>query len=138
MTKLMQRKAVSTPLGLSMGVSTSIFVVAMMLSLMAKLIQMEIIPEEKLGHGIMVTLLTASFTGSIIAAASVKRRKGMICMLTGLLFLGMLLAMTALFFGGQYSSVGVTALLILGGSGAGALTSTRERKKKKTKIHRAR
>ena len=78
--------------------------------------------QENIGYGVMLLLLTASYAGAALASAKVKRRKGLVCLLTGVGYFALLLAVTALFFGGQYSAVGVTALLILAGSGCAALT----------------
>ena len=52
------------------------------------------------------------------------------CLLTGVCYYLALLAMTALFFGGQYSALGVTALAVLAGSGGAALLSILTEKSK--------
>lgn len=82
------------------------------------LIQKEYLSENAVGYGSMIILLSASVIGGIAAQKKVKRRRLACGLLSGLEYFLMLLAMTALFFGGQYRGFGVTALLVFGGSGA--------------------
>lgn len=133
MGKTMQRKATSTPTGLTIGLIVSIAALSAMLTITAKMIQAEIIPEENVGYGVLIALLTASFLGAMTASVTIQRRRGLMCLLSGSLLWAVLLSATALFFGGQYRSVGVTGLLIMSGAGAGALIQAREKKGKKRK-----
>lgn len=71
---------------------------------------------EFIGYGSMVILLTASVLAALIGYRKVKCRRVLVCISSGAGYMLMLLAMTALFFGGQYSGVEVTACLVFGGS----------------------
>lgn len=133
MGKTMQRKAVSTPAGLAFGLIVSIAALSAILTITAKMIHAEKIPEENVGYGVLIALLIASFLGAMTASATIQRRRGLMCLLSGSLLWAVLLSATALFFGGQYRSVGVTGLLIMSGAGAGALIQAREKKGKKRK-----
>lgn len=128
MGKNLQRRAASTPAGLALGLIVSTAVLGAVLTVTAKLVQSEIIPEEKIGYGILMALLAASFLGAMTSAMTIQRRRGLMCLLSGLLLWLALLSATALFFGGQFRSVGVTGFLIMGGVSAGALIQTREKK----------
>lgn len=64
----------------------------------------------------MIILTAASWIGAAIAVSKIKRKKGIVCLLSGICIYGILLAITALFFGGQYDGAGETALLIGCGS----------------------
>ena len=60
----------------------------------------------------------------------------MIAMGSGLLFWATLIAITALFFGGQYDGMLVTGLVILAASGIVALTGLRRENRKGTASYR--
>ena len=93
------------------------------------------LPVEKVGYGIMVLLIVSSFAGAMISFGRIKRQRMLVCIVSGVIYFAMLMSMTALFFGGQYSAVGTTALLVLAGSGAAALLGLRQgRGAKRTKI----
>ena len=93
---------------------------------LAALIGGERIPEESVGYGVMVILTLSSFSGAMAAAGRIRRRRLLICLLSAGIYYGILLAMTALFFGGQYSGAGVTALMVLCGAGLAILTGLRD------------
>lgn len=116
----------SLPGGLSIGAAVSMGITLIAAALLAKLVDMEKLPWEKIGYGIMVTLLAASFLGAAAAYGRVKRQRLMVCLLSGVAYYGLLLALTALFFGGQYEAMGVTGALILAGSGTAGLLGLRE------------
>lgn len=133
MGKTMQRRALSTPTGLAFGLIISMAVLSAVLTVTAKMIQSEMIPEENAGYGIMTALLAASFLGAVTASMMIQRRRGLMCLLSGGLLWVALMSVTALFFGGQYRSVGVTGLLIMSGASAGAMIQAREKKAKRRK-----
>ena len=111
-------RAVSMPAGLAMGVSVSLVITIAGIWLLACLVSGERLLWENIGYGIMLVLLAASVSGAAIASAKIKRQRLLVCNLSGVLYLLTLLGITALFFGGQYEAVGVTSLLIMGGSAA--------------------
>ena len=116
-------RATSLPAGLAIGA---------VCSLAATLILTAIL---KVGYGIMVLLIVSSFAGAMISFGRIKRQRMLVCIVSGVIYFAMLMSMTALFFGGQYSAVGTTALLVLAGSGAAALLGLRQgRGSKRTKI----
>ena len=83
----------------------------------------------------MVLLIVSSFAGAMIAFSRIKRQRMLVCIVSGVIYFAMLMSVTALFFGGQYSAVGTTALLVLAGSGTAALLGLRQRRgTKRTKI----
>lgn len=115
-------RTLSVPGGLAYGAICSMAVTTMGAAMLAWLVSAEKVPEQAIGYGVMVFLILASFLGAMVSWAKIRRQRIMVCMLSGAVYFGMLLAITALFFGGQYSAVGVTALLILCGSGLAVLT----------------
>lgn len=85
--------------------------------LSALLILKEMIGESSIGYCVMFIVVIASALSAGTAVQRVKRRRAYVCILSGLLYYGTLLSMTALFFGGQYHGMGVTALLVAAGCG---------------------
>ena len=115
-------RATSLPVGLAIGATCSLAATLILTAILAKLVEAETLPVEKIGYGIMALLIVSSFAGAMIAFGRIKRQR-------------MLVSVTALFFGGQYSAVGTTALLVLAGSGTAALLGLRQgRGTKRTKI----
>ena len=123
--------AVTIPAGVGIGGGISLLLTAVGACVVAKLISAAVIQENAIGYGAMMIILASSIGGSAIAVNKVKKRMLQVCALVGILYYVMLLAMTAVFFGGQYQGMGVTALLILAGCGAVILIAGRQRKPKK-------
>lgn len=119
-------RTMSIPAGLGMGLGVSLTITAAAIGILAKLVDSEKLPWERVGYGIMVMLLAASFAGALAAYGKIKRQRLMVCLLTGVVFYGFLLSLTALFFGGQFEGMGVSLLLILAGSGAAGLLGLRQ------------
>ena len=109
-------KTSSMPAGLAMGAAISLGITLILASAIAKLVSSEKLAEEHIGYGVMVLLFVASAVGAATANSRIKRRRLLVSCLAGLTYMGILLSITALFFGGQYEAVGVTALLVMGGS----------------------
>lgn len=109
-------RAMSLPGGLAVGAAVSLGITLLCAAALAKLIDMEKMPWESVGYGIIVLLFLASFLGAIAAHRAVKRQRLLVCGVSGLLYFGLLLSITALFFGGQYEGVWPTAAVVLCGS----------------------
>ena len=125
----------SLPAGLAVGAGCSLAMTLGLTAVLAKLVEAETIPVEKIGYGIMVLLVTSSFAGAMVSFGRIKRQRLLVCGVSGVIYFAVLMSITALFFGGQYSAVGVTALLVLAGSAAAALLGLRQgRGAKRTKI----
>lgn len=114
-------RAVSLPAGILTGALTGLAVSVAGAVIAGKMLDLEWIPMSSLGYGAMVILLVSSYFASRTAWTRVKHRRALVSLGAGGSYYLMLLAMTALFFGGQYSGMGVTALLVLAGSGSSVL-----------------
>lgn len=114
-------RSASVPVGIATGVGVGLGLTLLAVAILAKLLDLEKMPWEQIGYGVMGTMLTASFLAGITAYSRIKRQRLLVCMLTGVGYFGILLALTALFFGGQYQGALVTGLLVLAGSGAAGL-----------------
>lgn len=119
-------RAMSMPAGLAVGGLTSLGVTLAGVAVLAWLIHGERMEMESIGYGILVLLLIASYLGAITAFRKIRRRRMLVCAASGAVYLGSLLCIPALFFGGQYSGIGVTTLLVLAGSGCAGLLGLRQ------------
>ncbi len=133
-------KASSMPAGLAIGAAVSIGITIIAAWILAKLLDAQTLAWQNVGYGIMILILLSSMGGAVVSIGKIKRRKLMVCMLSGLIYFIQLLSITALFFGGKYDAVGVTALLIFGGCGTIALLTLRSnrggKRRHKTVRHR--
>lgn len=116
-------KASSIPGGLASGGIVSIAITVAGAMGAAWLIGNEKLQENQIGYCSMFILLASSFLGAKTAAAKIKHRILYMSILSGVIYYAVLLAITAIFFGGQYQAMGVTGLLVLAGSACGALIS---------------
>lgn len=124
-------RAATIPVGLLTGGAAALVSTLALTAVLAKLMESEILPEENIGYGVMVLLLVSAFLGSTIACRRVKRQYLLTAALSGVVYVLLLLSITALFFGGQYSAVGVTVLLVFCGSILAAMLFTRGGKRRK-------
>lgn len=123
-------RAVSIPYGLAIGAVISMLVTVLISAIGAHLIISEMLPQEQIGYCSITALLAGAILGAMTAAGKVKHRKLVVCLLSGLVYFCILLATTALFFGGQYQGMGVTFITIGLGSVAAALITNRDSKSK--------
>jgi len=121
-------RATSVPVGLAWGAGVEAVLTGAIAMLLAWLVDKEIMPQASIGYGVMVLLTMSAFLGAKTAIWKIKRRRLLISVLTGLLYFGMLMACTALFFGGQYQAVLETMLMIICGSILAAITGYREKR----------
>lgn len=120
-------RAVSMAAGLGIGAGFALIWSILGTMVTAKILDMQMIPESAIGYCTAIILATASFGAAMIAYGKIKRLRTAVCLASGGIYFLMLLCMTALIFGGQYTGVGVTALMILAGSGAAVLLGLNSR-----------
>lgn len=126
MARKFSGRAVPMPVGIAVGIGIALVVTLVLSMVIAYLIHGETIPETSVGYCVMGMLLIASAVGAWMAAKMAKRRWMVACLCAGAGYFVLLLAMNALFFGGQYQGVGVTLLLCLGGAGTVGFLGLRE------------
>lgn len=114
-------RAAPVPGGLAVGAAVSLGITLLASAFLAWLVDKEKLLWENVGYGIMILVFLASFLGALASHHRIKRQRLLVCLLSGILYFGILLSLTALFFGGQYHAVGVTGALVLAGSGAAGL-----------------
>lgn len=136
----MNGRASSIPGGLAIGTAVSMFATLIVTVISAHMISAELLTQDKIGYCSIAALILGTVLGAVTAANKVKHRLVFVCVLNGLVYYCVLLAITALFFGGQYQGMGVTLVVVTLGSIAAALIAGREGKQKpshkRKKTHR--
>ena len=123
--------------GLLTGLAVSTVITVLFTALAATMVDKQWIGEKDIGYCAMVILLAAPFWGAKTAERRIQRQKLLVCVISGSLYFLLLMAVTALFFGGQYEAVGVTLLLITAGSaltlllGSGQNRGVKHKKRKR-------
>ena len=65
-------RATSLPAGLAIGAVCSLAATLVLTAILAKLVEAETLPVEKVGYGIMVLLIVSSFAGAMISFGRIK------------------------------------------------------------------
>ena len=128
-------RAASVPGGMAMAAAASMILTVVLSVLIAYFMNQGKISWEQAGYWIMAMLFISAFVGGKLAYSAVKRQRLFISFMSGIIYWGLLLCITALFWGGNYGPIWETAGII----GAGCLTSAllkggRCRKKNKREL----
>lgn len=107
--------ASSMPAGFASAALVSLLLTLLGSGIFGYLISNEVLAESSIGYCVMAMVLLSALAGAEVAVGKIKRRRVYVCAVSGVIYYGILLSMTALFFGGQYQGMGVTALLVLAG-----------------------
>lgn len=126
----------SMPVGLGTGLLISAVVTIIGAMIVAWLVSHETLRESSIGYGTIGILLLSSTLGAWVAVKRIKRQRMVVSLLAGLCYFLLLVAITALFFGGQYSGMGVTAIVITAGSAAVGLMGLKEEGRNKKRFKR--
>lgn len=118
-------RAMTVPSGLAVGATVSMTTTIVIAFLGAQMVMNGILSQEQIGYCSLAALLASTILGAITACNRIKTRKLFVCILSGCIYLSVLLATTALFFGGQYQGFGVTAATVLIGCVAAMLLTDR-------------
>lgn len=118
-------KATAIPVGLAIGGVISLIITLVGSAATAYLVLNQQIGENSVGYASIVILLLGSSMGAWGAYTCIKRQRLQICLLSVAVYYLSLLAITALFFGGRYQGMGVTAIVIFIGGAIVALFPTK-------------
>lgn len=123
-------KTMSVPGGLALSGAISLGITLLLSLLLAKLLDSQKIIWEQAGYWIMGMLFVSAFAGAKAANGVIRRQRLVITLMSGALYWGLLLCLTALFFGGNFDAVPETALVIIAGSGCAAMVSLPQKKRR--------
>jgi putative membrane protein (TIGR04086 family) len=108
--------ASTIPAGLAWGTGAAMAGTLLGAGIAAKLMETGHMQWTSSGYAVLVILILSAWLGASVAAGKIKRQRLIICLASGMTYFAVLMLMTALFFGGKYSGVGETTLLIFCGS----------------------
>ena len=129
-------KTMSVPGGLALSGAISMVITLLISMLLANLLDRQQLSWEQAGYWIMAMLFAAAFAGGKAAIAAIRRQRLAVSAMSGLLYWGLLLCITALFFGGNFNAVLETALIIIAGSGCAAMVSLPQKKSRGRRIRK--
>lgn len=133
MKKMFKRNTASSlPVGVAIGLLANLLITLVGAAFTAYLVDKQIIPQSAIGYGCVITLLLSACLGALVSVKRVKRLRMQVCLISGACYYIMLLGINALFFGGQYEGMGITALVVLGGCLAVAITGMSGGKSRKS------
>ena len=110
--------ATAMPVGLAIGGLISLIVTFAGAAATAYLVFNQRIEANGIGYASMIILFLGAVMGAWGAFSCIKKQRLQVSLMSAAVYYLILLAITALFFGGQYQGMGVTAIVIL----IGALT----------------
>ena len=108
--------ASSIPWALAISAIVNIVITLTGGAITAYLLLTERIGENGIRYASMIILLISAIMGAWSAYSCIKKQRLQICMMSAGVYYLLLMAITALFFGGQYQSMGITAVIILVGT----------------------
>lgn len=109
-------RTVSMQIGILWSAGISLCCTILAILLLGWLVSEEKIKWEYVGYGIMIVTLLSSFLGALIACIKVRRRMLLVSMVSGMLYLGILLSIAELFFGGISRETWILSGIIMVGS----------------------
>lgn len=121
--------------GLVFGASVSAALTLLGTALCAAMVSAETIPEQASGYSALAILFLAALGGAATGAGKAKNKRLYVCLAVAGIYMMLLLAMTAVFFEGQYSGVGVTVLVLLSASIVAAMIG--QGREKRTNLRRS-
>lgn len=100
----------------ALGAAVSAAVTFLCAAVGAAVISSGVLSEGAMDYLTIAILLVATLIGAMSGAGGAKEKRLYVCLLVAVIYFGVLLAMTALIFDGQYDGVIVTAVVLFSGS----------------------
>lgn len=120
-------KGLSIPMGIGIGLVASICVMLIGALTIAYMVINETIEMESIGICAAIIQMLVSAIGAWLASWLTKEKRLMVCGITAAALLLILLSITAVFFDGMFSRIGLSALMILIGAGVPLLSLLRKK-----------
>ena len=136
MVKLTRDRSKATVIPIAVGIGLGVAWILTILGAVVLTFALagETISMDAMGFGIVVVLFVSTFTGSMIAVWYAKGQRMQISMITAGVYFLTLLAMNAIFFGGEYKGVWVSLLVVVLAGAVAAFVGTGGVKTRKHKI----
>lgn len=107
------RKGRSIPVSIFIGIAISILLTLIVAGIAAALLASERIGIQTLSAIASITVVIATGVGSWLSTRLAGKQRMLVCLITGAGYFLLLLAMTAMFFGGSYEQVPIRLLFVL-------------------------
>lgn len=137
MSKKEYRNTMSIPAAVGVGTVISTIVMLIGAIVITLLVSNELISDQSMDYGVLALTMLSAILGCSVSNVVAKRRLLIVSVCTAVTFLLVLISITAIFYGGQYSAIPVTALVILGGGVSSVLIIGKTIYKTKTNYKRA-
>ena len=111
--KKFKSKVMGIPAGLGVGVLSSLLLTFIGTAIAASLLATEKIGEDTIQYVVILVQAISGALGAFLSESLTKRLRLQVSLLSGVCYYLALLAMTALFFGGRYQGIGLTAAVIM-------------------------
>lgn len=125
-------KEKSIPMAIGIGTLISFLTMIIGAAVMTLLLANQTIEESAIGYGVLLVTILSVVIGSVVSILLAHSRVLIVSLCTTLSFALILLAMTAMFFGGQYSGVPVTLMVMAGSAISVALIAGKYMNKPKS------
>lgn len=132
-TKEYQNKDKSILYAVCIGVLISVTVMLIGVIVTSLLVANETVSSNTTSYWVMGISLVSSMIGSAVAIGIAKRQLAIVGISTSMAFMLILISLTAIFYGGQYSGVPATLLLILCGGISSVIIKSKKIVKQKTR-----
>lgn len=116
--------------GLAIGWVTEAAALMLGCGILTTLVLENVVGWRKVGYGVMIILLVASYCGAAAAANKAENKRQLICILSGIILLLTLGVITMLFYNGRFEGSLMTAMIIAGGSTCASLVHCAEKRGK--------
>ncbi len=103
------------------GAAASLIGMLLCASILAKLLDEELMKLENVGYGILASHLLAVFLGARVAITGAGKKGAVAAAATGAVYCITLLLVNGLFFGGSFTGFGTTLLLVVLATGAAVM-----------------
>lgn len=137
MSKKEYRNTMSIPAAVGVGTVISTIVMLIGAIVITLLISNELISDQSMDYGVLALTMLSAILGCSVSNVVAKRRLLIVSVCTAVTFLLVLISITAIFYGGQYSAIPVMAQVILGGGVSSVLIIGKTIYKTKTNYKRA-
>lgn len=132
----LQLKQSKLPAAVGTGSVISVVITFILTMLIAALVNMERITEENVGYYVLAIMLVSSYTGGYIACRKMGSKRLMVSLLSGTVFLCILVGINILLYEGKFEAVGQTYLLIMCGSILSSMWTSRDSIRTKNRKYR--
>ena len=104
--------ATSMPKGLLLGLTVGMGLTFVLSAVLTWLTLDGKINPNSTGYYSMGLIVLSSMIGALLSAIRIQRRWMLVCLVNGAVYFVLLLLITAVFFGGRYQGIGVSAILV--------------------------